>query len=178
MTPDDDGRPRWSASEAAKRCGVSRSTIQRAIAAGKITNVEQTPEGWSIPLSALLAAGFTPDRPSPPDPAPDHARVDTEHVRAADQLAAELREARTALAEARAEAEREQVRRAAAEALAAERDRIIDAQAQALRMLESGRSPAPAWSPGGITPAPVTDPSPPAPGRRGLVERIAGRLGI
>ena len=62
-TPSE--RPRWSASEAAKRCNVGRATILRAIADGRIEGAEQGEQGWQIPLEALLAAGFTPDRPTP-----------------------------------------------------------------------------------------------------------------
>ncbi|NCL74699.1 hypothetical protein [Rhodococcus sp. YH1] len=171
---DNGGRPRWSAAEAARRCAVSRSTIQRALAAGRIPGAEHTPEGWSIPLEGLLAAGFTPDRPSPPDPGPGHARADAEQVSAADQLAARVRELEAALVEQQRETERERLQRAAAEAIARERAEQIGDLRRTVAALEAGRSdrvPAP------TVPAPV-----PAPveqqQRRGLLERIAGRFGV
>src|SRR5699024_4708066 len=130
-------RPRWSAAEAARRCGVGRATIQRALTAGRIPGAEQTDAGWSIPLEGLLAAGFHPSRPSPPEdtapPAREHDRAAAEplpeHARRLADLEAEL-------AEARAQTALERIRREAAEALAAERaERVTDLR-QAMRMLE------------------------------------------
>ena len=139
------GRPRWSASEAARRCGVGRSTIQRALVAGRIPDAVETEKGWSIPLDGLLAAGFTPDRPSPPDPTPTsppnpargHARTptnnDSEHAR-------RIAELELSLERERARAELEHARRIAAEQLAAERaERIADLR-HTLRMIEAPRA--------------------------------------
>lgn len=170
-----EGRPRWSAAEAARRCGVSRSTIQRALLAGKIPGAEKVPEGWSIPLEGLLAAGFTPDRPAPPDAAPDHARADAEHVRAADQLAARVRELEVALAEQERQTERERLQRAAAEAIARERSEQIGDLRRTVAALEAGRGtpPPPAPTPNPVVTRPVTPE-----GRRGLLERLAGRFGV
>src|SRR5699024_5673040 len=79
-------RPRWSAAEAARRCGVGRATIQRALTAGRIPGAEQTDAGWSIPLEGLLAAGFTPDRYQPHDTEqPEQGTPAREHDRAADE---------------------------------------------------------------------------------------------
>lgn len=144
VTPPE--RPRWSASEAAKRCGVGRATILRAITDGRIVGAEQGDQGWSIPLEGLLAAGFTPDRPTPdrgqvPDaPAvPDHR----------DQTIYELR----------AELAAERVRADAAVTLA---DAYNSHLQTALRMIEGSTRPA------DLEAVPVANPSavvanPPAP---------------
>lgn len=144
-TPPADlpGRPCWSASEAARRCGVGRATIQRALTAGRIVGAVETEKGWSIPLDGLLGAGFTPDRPNPPGtqsvPSPGAAR---KHDRAPlattteqDRRIAELE--RDVAAE-RARADLEHAHRLAAEQLAAERaERVADLR-HTLRMIEAG----------------------------------------
>jgi hypothetical protein len=166
-TPDDNGRPRWSAAEAAKRCGVGRATIQRRLDAGQIPGATKTEQGWSIPLEGLLAAGFTPDRPSPPEDAREHVRAPVEH----DHLAARVRELEQQLADAHAA-------RAHAEQIAAERDRVIEAQAAHLRMLTAGpvvAAPAPTQEP--PPPRPTLVPDPPAP-RRGFLGRIVDGFGL
>lgn len=60
-SPAQPARPRFSESQAAKLCGVSRSTIQRARTRGDIPGVERVESGWSLPLEGLLAAGFKPE---------------------------------------------------------------------------------------------------------------------
>lgn len=123
VTPSE--RPRWSASEAAKRCGVGRATILRAITDGRITGADQDEQGWRIPLESLLAAGFTVDRP-----APDRGQaqgVPDDRDRTIQDLRAEL-----AL---------EQVRRAAAVTLA---DALTAHLRTALRAIEG---PAPLTDP-------------------------------
>lgn len=152
-------RPIWTAAEAARRCNVGRATIQRALKAGRIPGAENTAEGWQIPLEGLLAAGFKPDRPAPPDEQPaavdtpstpsmtahsgqgdrEHDRAPseqvTEHDREHDRLATLERE----LSAERARADLEHAHRVAAEQIAAERaERITDLQT-ALRMLEPPR---------------------------------------
>lgn len=175
-------RPRWSAAEAARRCGVGRATIQRALAAGRIPGAEQTDAGWSIPLEGLLAAGFKPDRYQPHDPQQHTpAAPAREHDRAADHPVSEqarrLADLEAELAEARSQAALERVRREAAEALAAERaERVTDLQ-QAMRMLEAAPAdrPAPAPMPAPAPepvqqPEPTPAPAPPTPApRRGLL---------
>lgn len=148
-------RPSWSASEAARRCRVGRATIQRALTAGRIPGAQRTYDGWSIPLDGLLAAGFTPDRPIPPN----HAR---EHVRAPDQAPPAHDAELSAL---RAELDLERTRRHAAEALATERaERVADLRL-AMRQL-TGPEPSP---------APPPDRPAPPPSRR-LIDRAAARL--
>lgn len=156
----DDGRPRWSAAEAARRCRVGRSTIQRALSAGRIPGALQTAEGWSIPLDGLLAAGFTPDRPAMPegDRAPDrgHARTGDQGMTEGDRLAA----LRAELAAAQHRAEVEHARRVAAEALATERaERVADLRL-ALRQITAAPDDAQDTAP---MSAPLTSPRPPAP---------------
>lgn len=168
------GRPRWSASEAARRCGVGRATIQRALADDRIPGAIDTDKGWSIPIEGLLAAGFTPDRPAPASAQParaarEHARApsgtDSEHAHRIAELEAEL------TAE-RARADLEHAHRIAAESLAIERaERVAD-----LRLVLRQLTAAPADQP---TPTPATPPvapaHPPPPRRSGLLGRILGR---
>ncbi len=156
-------RPRWSASEAAKRCGVGRATIQRALDAGKLPGAVKGENGWEIPLEDLLAAGFKVDRPTPPDGEDEDDRDDDrspdlelpEHVKALVDLQVEL-------AETRAQVEIERVRREAAEEIAtrvsAEKDKVISTQAAMLRMLEAAKpqaESAPEPAPEPIRPIPV-----------------------
>lgn len=117
-------RPRWSLSEAARRTGVSRATLLRRIDAGKIPGAIKTDEGWSIGVEDLIGAGIIPDRPSPPDSVHDHV-----HLPPTGDRVGEL-EQQLALAH---------VQLAAAEQIAVERERVIQAQAATLRMLESGQ---------------------------------------
>lgn len=156
-------RPRWSAAEAARRCGVGRATIQRALTAGRIPGAEQTDAGWSIPLEGLLAAGFNP---SAPPPAEDTAPPAREHDRAADrpvpEQARRLADLEAELAEARSQTALERVRRESAEALAAERaERVVDLR-QALRMLEAAPADRPQPDPP-QQPAPMPAPAPQPP---------------
>lgn len=152
-------RPRWSAAEAARRCGVGRATIQRALTAGRIPGAEQTEAGWSIPLEGLLAAGFNPSAPTPPEDTAPPAR---EHDRAADEPVPEqarrIAELERELAEARRLADLERVRRESAEALAAERaERVVDLR-QALRMLEAAPADRPQQAEQSSAPAPAPEP--------------------
>ena len=134
---DDDGRPVFTAADAARRCGVARSTLTRRLHAGEIPGAAKDDDGaWRVPLAGLLAAGLVPDAHRPPadaddDPAPvldAAARVAAaEHAAAIARLEGEL------LAE--------RARREAAETLAAERAaRVADLQ-NALRMIEPPRTP-------------------------------------
>ena len=88
-------RPRWSATEAAKRAGVSRSTIQRMIADGRL-EAEKDPDGnWVIALEALLAAGLRVDRPSPPEDAQTPAQSAPDPAHRALELETELAQWKT-----------------------------------------------------------------------------------
>lgn len=143
----DTERPRWTLSQAAKRCGTSRATLQRALNAGRIPGAVRDEQGWwQLPLEGLLAAGFLPDRPAPAedqDSGP-HRGGAREHARTPDpapaEPASELVELRIELERERARADLERTRREAAEQLAAERAaRVADLQ-HSLRMLEAGLS--------------------------------------
>lgn len=150
-TPDQDrpDRPRWTLSEAARRTGTSRATLLRRIESGKIPGATKTDSGWSIGVEDLLAAGFLPDKPSPPDPVHEHVHAPDQPPTGGAQRIAEL-ERELAVAHAQ---------RAAAEQVAAERERIIQAQSVTLRMLEAA-PPANAIAdhPGPTAPAPVEVP--------------------
>lgn len=175
-------RPRWSASEAARRCNVGRATIQRALAAGRIPGATETERGWSIPLDGLLAAGFTPDRPTPPEQQPAKApSTAREQARAPDahsgEQAQRLAHLEKELERERARADVEQARRIAAEQLAAERaERVADLR-HALRMLEAPPPPtttAPEPPPE-ATPTPAPAPEPVQRLRTRLIGRVLGR---
>ena len=57
----------WSAAESARRCGVSRATIDRAIKAGKLAAEKDAEGSWRISPHALAEAGLNPGKPSPPE---------------------------------------------------------------------------------------------------------------
>jgi len=129
-------RPELTIKEAATACGVSTKTVRRRLDADKFPNARRLdgPAGtesgpWVIPVGDLIAAGLQPGKPSPPDaqsePAPETV---------ADLPASQTDELR------RLETENADLLRRAevAEAIAEERERTIEAQAQALRMLEAG----------------------------------------
>lgn len=133
-------RPAWSAAESAKRCGVARSTIQRALTQGRFPNAMSTDEGWRIPVEDLLAAGFHPGRSTPPTEQVADTSTDTQVLQAE-------------LVALHAEVERLHARAAAAERLLDERERVISVQTEALaatqlalRAIESAsaREPRPA----------------------------------
>lgn len=151
--PAHPARPRFSESQAAKLCGVSRSTIQRARKRCAIPGVERIGNGWSLPLEGLLAAGFTPESgagtplgiPLPASmpgqvPAPAHpARPDGAEKSA--PTAAETAEIhRLELEQARSEGRVMRAERDAAQAIADERQRII-------ALLEAPRNASPAPEP-------------------------------
>jgi len=138
MTTDSSGhtrpdRPRWSLSEAARRCGVGRATLQRRIEAGRIPGATKTETGWSIGVEDLLAAGLHPDRPTPPAAQKHPAR---EHALA---VSGQVSEHAHRIAELEAELATERVKRAAAEQLAAGRGEHITDLRTSLRMLEAAR---------------------------------------
>lgn len=91
----------FTAGDAARACGVARTTISRAAAAGRIAGAERDESGaWVLPLSGLLAAGFNPGKPSPPEDEKPHERddvLDRDRMHELEKalLRAEVREQRT-----------------------------------------------------------------------------------
>lgn len=124
-------RPRWTLSEAARRTGASRATLLRRIESGHMPGAQKTDNGWSIGVEDLLAAGFHPDGPrtAADGHPPVHEHVH-EHVQVSTDTVHRIAKLERDLAVAHAQ-------RTAAEQVAAERERIIEAQAMALRMLEA-----------------------------------------
>ena len=127
----------FTAADAARRCGVARSTLTRRLHAGEIPGAAKDDDGaWRVPLAGLLAAGLVPDAHRPP------ADADDDPAPVLD-AAARIAAAEHAAAIARLEGEllAERARREAAETLAAERAaRVADLQ-NALRMIEPPRTP-------------------------------------
>lgn len=178
----DDGatirRPRWSVSQAAKRAGVARSTIQRHLAQGKMPGAYLDDDGvWSIGVEDLLAAGFRVDAPAPPDrpqvPASGRSRgpADNATGRGAEDPQQRIAELEAALARQIDASLADALRRAeVAEAVARERASQIGDLRRTIAALEAGASDrvAPAPAPAGV-------PDPPANRavRRGLLGRIA-----
>lgn len=127
--------------EAAKACGVSESTLRRRRPDLLAAGATQTSKGWRIPIPALVELGLMP-RVTAPD-SPQQPRQEAVTAPATQSPTEPLLEAlRAKLADA-------EKRAAVAEAIAQERERIIEAQALALRMLTPGpttpqEQPAPA----------------------------------
>jgi hypothetical protein len=154
MTPPA-GVPVLGLAEAAKACGVSVSTLRRKRTELAAHGAAQTARGWHIPVTALIALGLmgrTSDthhesrHDTPMKPAMTATTGGT-----GDVLAGELEALRGKLADA-------EQRAAVAEAIAAERERIIQTQAMALRMLEATKAPAPTV-PGAAAAAPTEAPA-------------------
>lgn len=129
--------------QAAKACGVSVSTLRRRkeqlVAAGtKITD-----KGWQIPIPALVSLGYlsstTPASDTPPE-IPVTPLVESPVIPPVETPSNEVENLRLKLVEAETRAQ-------VAEAISAERERIIQVQAAALRMLERGTSGIPTSTP-------------------------------
>lgn len=118
--------PVWSAAEAARRCGVSRTTLTRRLTAGDIPGAVKTSDGWRIPAQGLALAGLAGR--TPPDPQPEEPEQDAEHPDAASSSAVEVAELRAQLAV-------ERVKREGAEKLAEERADYIRDLRSALRAI-------------------------------------------
>lgn len=166
----------FSLAQAAVVCQVSRKTImRRADLLKEGGSYKDSTGGWVIPLGALLHAGLTPGRPATPDsPTRDSAgaRPDSRDTRIA-RLQGEIERLRGAAEEAVELRRRAEV----AEALAGERERVIAAQAQTLRMLEAGSSASAGKDDPGFqarSPTPLV-PKEAAKGRGWLRRRLASR---
>lgn len=121
--------PSLGLAEAAKHCGVSVATVRRKksvlMGYGATTDVA----GWKIPYSALIAVGLAPNV-TPPDKPVSGAMEPPAIAPVTPVAALELQ-----LVQALARAEK-------AEAIADERERTIQTQAIALRMLDAAPSKA------------------------------------
>ncbi|GAA4350250.1 hypothetical protein GCM10023165_37620 [Variovorax defluvii] len=131
--------------EAARDWTASLSTLQRHRREGDLESLgahKDTRGAWKIPPTALAALGYTPvsgtgpdtSDVTPPDTTPEHT-PEPKHTQL-NTLRDELAATRERLA--RLEAENEGHR-----ALLAERERTVETQAQALRMLTTGSTATP-----------------------------------
>lgn len=189
----------FSMKQAAEVAGVSVSTLRRRrddlVAAG----ADISPEGWKVPITALVACGLipgegpqTPEKPSRLHPRNGDGGGDPALAQQLEELTAQVRELEQEIGEWRRRAE-------VAEARAEERGRALDAlrvanetERMALRMLTAGTStPAPlqptqestsSAEPAAPTPAPqpsapVAHPPaapPDEPPRKGFFSRVMG----
>lgn len=154
----------YSIDQVAAVCQVSTRTVQRRLPQLEAAGAWKGADGkWRVPIEAMAAAGLKPGQPARPDavvgqPLRHH---DMSHDKSYDSEVEVLRvkaEAEQQIAEWRRRAE-------VAEALAAERERIINTQAMALRMLEAAPAQPPAAEP--------TEPATPAPAEpAGLTGRL------
>lgn len=147
MTPLAGG-PTLGLAEAAKACGVSVSTLRRKRSDLKANGAVQTDKGWRIPVTALIALDLMSRTTDAPHETHHKTPVAPIMTPPSDVLKEELDALRSKLAAA-------EQRAAVAEAVAAERERTIESQAMALRMLEAGVSKPPAATPGPSTVAPA-----------------------
>lgn len=139
----------YTAAQAASVCGVSVRTVQRKFPQLEAAGAWKDGAGqWHIPVEAMRSAGLSPGRPTAPDSGGDMSLrhrdnvADTvSHLSGSDVV----EELRSEVAEWRRRAE-------VAEAQAAERERVIEAQRMALKMLET----APIQPPAERTPEPAT----------------------
>lgn len=154
---DEQGRPIWTAAEAARRCGVSRTTLTRRLLAGEIDGAHKDADGaWRVPLAGLLAAGMPPTDPRAEDHAGDDAEAPGESIAGDAEARIAAAEHAAEIAQLRAEITTERVRREAAEAIAAIQAERVAELRQALRMLEPPPQPEPE------APEPAAEPQPPA----------------
>lgn len=165
--------PALGLAEAAKACGVSESTIRRKRPELLAAGATQTSKGWSIPIPVLVELGLM-DRTTAPD-TPDNPPVPAQEPVTTAPTPSPSDSLLEALREKLAEAEK---RAAVAEAVAAERERIIEAQALALRMLEAPKQPAEEQQPQPLTrvsQAPAPEPPQEQPNRlRRLLQKALG----
>lgn len=171
--------PVMGLAEAARACGISVSTLRRRKTMLLAAGANVTDKGWQIPIPALVSLGFMSGTTVAPETAPAlalTAPVVSPPDSPGSQALAELSELRQALAAAEARAQ-------VAEAIATERERIIEIQAQALRMLEPGKrdTPVPPAEPVADTvpdtpyAEPKTTPlAPPVRPAKGLIRRLLG----
>ena len=126
--------PTMGLAQAAKACNVSVSTLRRRKEILLQAGATITEKGWQIPIPALVSLGVLASTTAPPEASPE-AAVEPPTTPPSEtpgsQALAVVETLRSKLAEA-------EMRAQVAEAIAAERERIIETQAMALRMLEGG----------------------------------------
>lgn len=130
--------PTLGLAAAAKACNVSESTLRRKRPELLAAGATQTAKGWAIPVPVLVQLGLMDRTSSAPADSPQkghHGVTVQGFTEAPTDSVVEALKAQLAEAEKRA---------AVAEAIAAERERIIEAQALALRMLEAPKQEQPA----------------------------------
>lgn len=116
-TPSE--RPALSLSQAAKATGKHRNTIRNALVGDRFPNAYRDGAGsWRIPAGDLLAAGFTLYAPSAPDAVGAEPATSTSST-ASTGSTDELERLREEVRELRRRME-------LAEAIAAERERIVE----------------------------------------------------
>ncbi len=150
----------YTATEAAKLCGVSLRTVQRKSAQLEAAGAWKDTSGqWQIPMAAMRTSGLVPGRPTGPDTAPSTSRDKSGRQHdSSDKVTAIIAQYKVTeqymaqqLSEWRRRAE-------VAEVQAAERQKIIDIQDRALRVLEEAAAAAAPTPP---TPPPAPEPSSP-----------------
>lgn len=132
------GGHRFTLNGAADATGTSKRTLLRRIDELTRHGAEKDDTGaWSIPLAALLAAGFKVGAPRTSDtdqPAPERAPGSTTDL---DELRTELESVRAELVDTRHRAALLEAERSAAVAIATERAAHVDSLRAALRALEA-----------------------------------------
>ena len=165
VTTPQAGGPTLGLAEAAKACGVSVSTLRRKRAELEAHGAAQTAKGWHIPVTALIALGLMGRTTDAHHEARQDSPLTPTMTPPDDALIAQLDALRTALADA-------ERRAAVAEAVATERERTIQTQAMALRMLEASKTPVPSTPSAPVEP---TEMAPPAPSVEGTKTATKGR---
>ena len=157
MTTPAPAERMFTASSAAKECGVGRSTVHRYLDQGRLPGAERDADGvWQIPLSALLSVGWAPGRSAP---SVDDAR---EHVRDKDRdgdrhVSREVHELALELERARAEARAQSAKVVALERVVAVYERQLEQGKPSQGRPESPQTgeqsePIPTHGPGPVRP--------------------------
>lgn len=132
--------------KAAELCGVSVQTIRRKRDTLAALGATPSPKGWKIPISALIAAGLMPNVTpahgvsvdTPSDTPVTH--LGSPAATPEEELVTALTDKVAALENALTEARH---KLAIADAVLAEKERVITTQERALALLESPPTPHP-----------------------------------
>lgn len=133
---------------AAEVAGVSVSTIRRNRELLREHGAVLDPDGWKVPMSALIASGLM-RRTTPPDQPASTSRGSETPTK--DQVPEHVRELERELLEERHRRELAEERQRAAEAVARERGEALEDVRAAMRMLTAGPNAV-------VTSAPETAP--------------------